>query len=72
MRRYILIRGASSSAWLHVHPVESSILCADARREGKKVGEIPIEWTVNGLLGYLGREIEETDGVRYPILSEDE
>lgn len=48
------------------------MLCADARKEGKKVSEIPLEWTVNGLLRYLGREIEEIDGVRYPILSEDE
>lgn len=24
------------------------MLCADARKEGKKVGEVPIEWTVMG------------------------
>lgn len=47
------------------------MLCADARKEGKKIGELPKEWTVNGLLLYLGREIEETEGVRFPILSED-
>lgn len=48
------------------------ILCADARKKGKKIGKIPKEWTVNGLLGYLGREIEEKEEVRCPIVTEDE
>ena len=45
------------------------ILCADARKDGNKIGTE--DWTVNGLLSYLGKEIEEKEGIRFPYISED-
>lgn len=44
-------------------------LCVDARYVGGKIGTK--HWTVNGLLSYLGKEIEEKEEVRLPYLSED-
>ncbi len=45
------------------------MLCADARKKGDKIGST--DWTVNGLLRFLGLEIEDKDGVRCPFLCED-
>ena len=45
------------------------MLCVDARKNCNKIGTK--DWTVNGLLSYLGKEIEEKKGVRLPYLSED-
>ena len=44
-------------------------LCIDARKEGEKTDTNT--WTVNGLLSYLGKEIEKKEKIRYPKISED-
>lgn len=45
------------------------MLCADARKEGGKIGSE--DWTVRGLLEHLGIEIGEKDEIECPVLKDD-
>ena len=45
------------------------MLCADARKEGGKIGSE--EWTIHGLLQYLGFEIVEKHKIKCPVLNDD-
>ncbi len=45
------------------------MLCADARKAGGKIGSK--DWTIQGLLEHLGREIVDEDGIECPVLNDD-